>query len=75
MRGQAFWSDVTAQLRAREVPDEWIFMEEVREKLYEANASTDRGRPHVPRVVLPRESYAEVAARDMQEQLRSGQGE
>jgi hypothetical protein len=65
---------VTAQLRAREVPEEWIFMEEVRAKLYEANASSDRGRVHAPRVVLPRESYAEVFERDMQERLVKQQG-
>jgi len=42
--GRAFWADVTAELRARDVPIDWIFMEEVREKLWRDNASTERAR-------------------------------
>jgi len=66
-RGQAFWSSVTAQLRARDVPHDWLFMEEVREQLWKANAATDMGS-HVPRVFLPRETYAETYRRDQSEQ-------
>jgi hypothetical protein len=68
-RGQAFWSDVTAELRARDVPHDWIFMEEVREKLWQANAASDQ-RSHVPRVFLPRETYAEIYNRDQAERTQ-----